>query len=292
MSSAVTSPTRSSFWASPLPFSPIACDPKAFKRDGPVLIAATLAFAAFGFSGIFGHLTGILFLAALLAYVVYTYRTERRQADASAQLHAAECTLAEPVPKPLWIGLVFFVAGVGLVVAGADFLVGGAIELARRFGISEDIIGLTLVAVGTSLPELAASIVAAFRRHTDIAFGNIVGSNLFNILGILGVTAAITPVPVPSGIATFDLWVLLAVTALLIVFAMTRWVLSRLEGLVFVAGYLGYLAFLAFRVGGCLLRSDDFAEVSGHPWLRSPELTLARALQGMPPALASKRIRR
>ncbi len=228
---------------------PIACDPKAFKRDGPALIVATLAFAVVGFSGTVGRLSGILFLTALLVYVAHTYRAEHRQADASAQLHAAESTLAEPGPRPLWLGLLFFVAGTGIVVAGADLLVDGAVELARGFGISETIIGLTLVAVGTSLPELAASSVAAFRRHTDIAFGNIVGSNLFNILGILGVTAVITPLPVPPGVLSFDLWVLLAVTALLIVFAMTRWVLSRLEGLVFMAGYLGYLVFLAIRAG-------------------------------------------
>jgi cation:H+ antiporter len=111
-------------------------------------------------------------------------------------------------------------------------------------GISETVLGLTVVAVGTSLPELTTSVLAAFRRQPDIAFGNIVGSNIYNILGILGVTAIIEPIPVPREILQTDIWIMLAATVMLLFFAISGWRISRIEGGFFLATYGAYLIFV------------------------------------------------
>ena len=230
--------------------TPIACDPRAFRRDGPMLAIATLLCIGFALSGAFGRGIGLLFVAVLLGYTVFTYRAERCEDDASARLHRHEAELGEPTPQSTWLGVLIAVAGVGLLIAGAHFMVTGSVALARQLGVSETIIGLTLVAVGTSLPELSISLVAAVRRQTDLAFGNIIGSNIFNILGILGVAAIVAPIAVPPKIVDYDLWILAATTLLLIVFAMTDWKLSRREGLIFFAGYAGYVALAVLRAFG------------------------------------------
>jgi cation:H+ antiporter len=122
--------------------------------------------------------------------------------------------------------------------------VAGAISLAQGWGISEAVIGLTIVAIGTSMPELVTSIIAARKGQSDIAFGNVIGSNIFNILGILGVTGAVYPIDVPTTIAAFDIWVMVGATVLLTGFAITGWRITRVEGAALVAGYGVYLGYL------------------------------------------------
>src|SRR5690606_33377207 len=138
----------------------------------------------------------LLFLALLAAYLVYGAMRGRSE--------GADLPDTEASPK-LWPALGFVAAGLAALVFGADFLVDGSTSLARGIGVSDAVIGLTIVAVGTSLPELATSVVAAFKRQPEIAIGNVVGSNIFNILGILGLTAAISPVPVAPQMVTFDI---------------------------------------------------------------------------------------
>lgn len=222
--------------------APIATTRQAFTRDGSVLIAATLVLLAVILSGSIGRWTGAGFLGLLAGYLVYTYVTERSIPDPAAQLHAAEAVEVAPRHASLNLSLLLAFGGIAAVVFGADLLVGAAIVLATDFGISEAVIGLTLVAVGTSLPEFATSIIAAFRRHGDVAFGNIVGSNIFNALGIGGATALVAPIAVPAEIIRLDVWVMMATAVLLVVFAVTGWRVSRREGAVFLAAYGGYLA--------------------------------------------------
>jgi cation:H+ antiporter len=175
-----------------------------------VLIGASVLMLAVVLLGAIGRTLGALFLALLAAYTIYTYLTERRTHDAAALMHEAEAEDAMPRRElPLWSGLLLAVGGIAAVVFGAGILVDAAIEIARAAGLSEVVIGLTLVAVGTSLPELATSVMAAIRRHADVAFGNIVGSNIFNVLGIAGLTAVVSPIPVPPEIAAFDIWAML-----------------------------------------------------------------------------------
>ena len=221
---------------------PVATKREAFTRDGAVLAATTIVFVAVvTLAGAVGRGTGIAFLALLAAYLVWTYVTERRAPDAAGVRYAEEAEEVMPRGMPLWAALAFAVGGIAAVVFGADLLVRGAIEIAREVGLSETVIGLTLVAVGTSLPELATSIVAAARRHTDVAFGNVVGSNIFNVLGIAGATAIVAPFDVPAEVLRLDIWVMLATVALLAVFAVTGWRISRREGAVLLLAYVGYL---------------------------------------------------
>jgi cation:H+ antiporter len=225
--------------------APIFIKPVAFRRDAAVMVAAAVALAAFCFMGVLGAAAGLFFVIALLAYVTYTYRCERDTPTASAELHAREATLAEPTPHGLWRSLQFAVAGIALTIGGAHLLVGGAVELATALQIPDTVIGLTIVAVGTSLPELVASIVASLRRQGDIALGNVIGSNIYNILGILGVTAIVQPLTIPSQILQFDIWAMLAATALLVILAFSRQRLSRAAGAAFVILYAAYIAWLA-----------------------------------------------
>ena len=124
---------------------------------------------------------------------------------------------------------------------GANLLVEGATNIARNFGISETVIGLTLVAIGTSLPELATTVMAALRRQADVALGNVIGSNMFNLLGIIGVASLVGNIPVADGILTFDLWIMLATSLFLVPFVYYRWVFGRVTGLVFSALYILYV---------------------------------------------------
>ncbi len=212
-------------------------------RDGVALLASTALLLAVVLAGSIGRLVGVAFLALLAGYTIVAYRGERVHDGVSGPLRAGE-EAARAARKVLpWRALLLVAVGIVALVAGARLLVGGSVAIARTAGVSEAVIGLTLVAIGTSLPELATSVIAAFRKETAIAFGNIVGSSVFNILGILGVTAIVRPLEVPREIAVFDIWVAGAATLALVFFSITGWRLMRREGAFFVAAYAIYLAF-------------------------------------------------
>ena len=156
--------------------------------------------------------------------------------------HEAE----ELTQKPMKTGAALLALAGGLlaVLGGARLLIDGAVELARLAGVSEAVIGLTLVAVGTSLPELATSIVAAYRNHGDVAIGNVLGSNVFNILAILGITAMVVPVPINPELLGFDLWVMLGAALVLLLFLATGWRIGRGVGAVMLLAYGSYVTYL------------------------------------------------
>ena len=225
--------------------APIAVEPKSFRRDAPALLLATLLAIAIAMTGSYSRLAGGVFLAALAAYIYLAYLTERRAPDApETKRHEAEAATLPPGPKSVPLDIVFVAAGLGLLMLGARLLVGGAINVASALGVSETIIGLTVVAVGTSLPELVTSVMAAARGKSALALGNVVGSNIYNILGILGATALFAPIAVPAEIVAFDNWVMLGATIALIVFARTRNLISRIEGAALVVAYLVYIGAL------------------------------------------------
>jgi cation:H+ antiporter len=224
--------------------TPVAVDPKAISRDGAIMVGISLALVALALT--FGELSrpiGVALLLGLIGYVVFAYMAERKGGPA-AEPHIAEGKSHDPVPSPIWQSLLFAFGGLGLLVVGADWLVNGATTLARTLGVSETIIGLTIVAIGTSLPELVASLVAALRGRSDIAFGNIVGSNIYNILGILGVTAIVAPVPIPPDMVMRDWIAMVGAAVLLLVFAFTGRKVTRLEGVALMALYGVYCYFL------------------------------------------------
>jgi cation:H+ antiporter len=225
-------------------FRSIAVNPASLRRDGGALALATLACVAVVLMGAVGRLAGLGLVALLAAYLAYTLITERRRETAAGEMYAAEAGLKTPAQGRLWLSALTAVAGLAITILGARLLVTGAVSLAAAAGISETVIGLTVVAIGTSLPELVTSIIAIRKGESDVAFGNIVGSNIFNILGILGITALVHPLAVPPEIARLDIWVMSAATVALIVFAWTGWRVGRREGAAFLAAYGVYLGVL------------------------------------------------
>jgi cation:H+ antiporter len=230
--------------------TPILVASRALRRDGAVMVAVAAVFAAVALAMPMGRPVGLVFVAALAAYIYLAFRQERTAVpEHGAVYDKAQATQGadpgldpgRPVAAPVWRSLLTAVAGLAVVVGGGYLLVTGAVALARSFGISETVIGLTIVAVGTSMPELVTSVMAALRRETDVAFGNIVGSNIYNILGIGGVTALIAPTPVPVEIARFDNPIMIGVSLVLVALAWTGGVISRREGALLLAGYIAYV---------------------------------------------------
>jgi len=227
---------------------PVVVAKETFKRDGIVLAVSTVMCLGAVLYGQLNPLLGAVFVASLAGYIYFAFRQERQStaaADAAAGMTQAD--FPAPSLAQIALDLLFVVAGLALTIFGARFLVSSAIEIATAFNVSETIIGLTIVAVGTSLPELVTSVMAALRKHSDIAFGNIVGSNIYNVLGILGVTAIIKPIDVPPQIASLDIWVMIAATVLLFITATSRWRIGRVEGGIMLAAYVGYCVWLGMN---------------------------------------------
>ncbi|MEM9441542.1 MAG: calcium/sodium antiporter [Pseudomonadota bacterium] len=221
---------------------PIMANAKDLRRDGPVLIASALVCVVIVMVGEIGRGLGGMLVLGLIAYLGLTALRERRDVHADVdtdqqQPDAAEVKASSSVP----FSLMLTVLGLGGVLLGAHWLVEGAVAIATRFGISQAVIGLTLVAIGTSLPELATAIVASLKRQGALVFGNVIGSNIFNSLGIFGVTAIVRPIEVPFGLAGFDIWVMVGATAALLAVAVTGWRISRREGAALLIAYVTYL---------------------------------------------------
>lgn len=223
---------------------PLTVASEAFKRDGLALLGSTLACLAAVQFGYLERWVGLAFVGLLIGYILFAYHSERAHPDAESQKHEHIAEDARNGPRKIIVSVGMAIAGIAITIVGARLLVNAAITLASSLGVSDTIIGLTIVAVGTSLPELVACLVAAFRGHSDVALGNIVGSNIYNVLGILGITALIHPIPVPEAIARVDIWVLLAATLLLALFLRTGMTLKRWEGGAFVLLYAGYVGWL------------------------------------------------
>ena len=224
---------------------PMAVTPGSLRFNGPVLVGTCLLAILLFLLGEVGRVAGTLFLVLLLGFTGYSYWRGRQGSSDDPLSHLAEeVEAATPrrASMPVYLGLTAL--GLAGIIGGANLLVEGAIELARRFAVTETVIGLTIVAVGTSLPELVTSVIAAFRRHSDVALGNVIGSNIFNILGILGTTALYRPLAVPAEIVALDVWVMLAATLIIVFFAMTKARIERWEGALLLAGYGIYLAYL------------------------------------------------
>ena len=225
--------------------APVAVDPAAFRRDGTVLALVTLLCLGAVLLGDVTRVIGAGFVIALALYLGATLWYEKRASGTpAAEVYAGE---AEAVPGPdLSLRAAIGVAFVGLVVTilGARFLVSGAVSIAQAAGLSETVIGLTIVAIGTSMPELVTSIIAVRKGQGDVALGNVLGSNIFNILGILGITALVQPMIVPAEIIRLDIWVMCAATVLLLLFARSGWTISRREGTLFALAYAVYLGVL------------------------------------------------
>lgn len=206
------------------------------------MIAATFLFIALAFRGRFDWIAGLVLLIALAAMLIHAAR--------AAQQHRRACATEEDEiegadPSLTWAKIaLFLVLGIIGLPLGANLLVTGATSIAEDYGVSDAVIGLTLVAVGTSLPELATTVVAALRRQADVALGNVIGSNMFNLLGIIGVASLVGVIPVRPNFLQVDLWVMLGASLVLIPFVFLKRDITRVWGVALTALYLIYIASL------------------------------------------------
>lgn len=224
--------------------APIVVKPAELKRDSAVMLGGSLALVAIAQFGVIGRVAGAVLAAGLFAYIYFSYRAELRAPDSpSAELHEHESEEIH-VSERAWVGATLLAVGLGMLIVGSRLLIVGATDVARTLGVSEAVIGLTLVAAGTSLPELATSVMAAVRRHSDVAVGNVVGSNIFNILGIIGLTAIVKPISVADQIASLDVWIMLGAAVGLAALLLWRGRVGRFAGAVLLAAYAAYLVVL------------------------------------------------
>ncbi len=230
---------------------PIIERPSSLKRDGVVLMGGSILFAALCAQGVLGLSAGLALLVAFFIFLGVSYWRESHDPEAAAEhIHEVEELGARPKSVPLAILLVL--VGLAGLAWGADILVDGGVQIARAFGVSEEVIGLTLFAFGTSLPELAASVVAALRGHSDVAVGNVVGSNLFNILGVGGAAAVTVPLPVADQILNFDIWAMLITSAFLLPILVLGMRLTRPAAGFFLVLYGAYIWIQAAGVDNVL----------------------------------------
>jgi cation:H+ antiporter len=215
---------------------PIPANKGIIRKDWPVMMLATVLMILFSLNGLIQRWEGIIFLLILIAFNVYTIKTGKSSSNTEKQ--------EAPTMKWYWALSLMVIACIGLVF-GSGWLVDGAKNMALDLGVSERIVSVSIIAFGTSVPELATSIVAAFKRETDIALGNIIGSNIFNILAILGITSIVKPVPVGNALLTFDMPAVSIMSILLFVLLfIKRRALTLPNGLILMASYALYLFLL------------------------------------------------
>lgn len=236
--------------------TPIVIAKQLIRKDAPILLGISLLTFFFAMDGSISKTDGIILLIGLLAYFVFVIRESRKESKAVQNEYAEEyATKQKPTSKNVLINLVFIIIGLGLLVVGSNWLVQSAVQIAQALGVSELVIGLTIVAIGTSLPEVATSVIAALKKESDIAVGNAIGSNIFNLLGVLGLGAFLAPqgISVSNQVLQVDLpvMVFVALVTLPIFYIDNR--ISKLEGGLLLSYYVLYIAYILIKVSGSSL---------------------------------------
>ncbi len=218
--------------------TPLLLAPTVVRRELPFMLAMTFLLGALAIRLEVGRAAGIIFIGLLVAFSYFSIRWARKDAYVPDE--------GDAPPGPLGKNVIISVVGLAGLLGGAQLLVMGAVTIARGLGLSEFIIGVTLVAVGTSLPELATAFIAALKNEADLVVGTIIGSNVFNILGAIGVSAVVKPIPIDPALLRFEFPALVVFTIAMTIFLYAGSKLQRWEGGVLVAGYVGFI-FLLFR---------------------------------------------
>ena len=231
--------------------TPLLVQSQLIRFDVPLMIIVTIITYIFCLDGQISRLEGVFLLSGSIAYTVYSIKKSRQETESVRLEYENEYSYL--LKNTLSKQIIILIAGIASMVIGAELFVSGAVSLARLYGLSELLIGLTIVAAGTSLPELATSAVAAYKGERDIAIGNVVGSNIFNLLFILGVTSIITPIQISTPAIEFDYPFMLIVTFICFPIFYTGFRIRRWEGLLFVSGYVAYIYFLYLQSR----KSDD-----------------------------------
>ncbi len=236
-------------------FNPITCQRSVIMRDIPLMLAISLYLLVLSANSQLGRLEGASLFAGIILYTLYNYRASRQVRGNPADAIGTESTAElEEIGFVASRGKQLVLIGVGItgVVCGAEFVVSSAVKIMHALGVNEKFIGLTIVAFGTSLPELATSVVAAMRKEMDISIGNLVGSNVFNILSVLGAAALVRPIPIPGGFFDSGLWIdylVMMFTSLLPWFAMRKTcTVTRRDGIILLTCYVGYVVFLVWKI--------------------------------------------
>ena len=230
--------------------SPLAVHRQLIRFDVPLMVAVSLLVLLFALDGSVGRWEGLALLAGIVAYTVWVIRQSRKESRAVQAEYEREFGAKDAGPaQRLWLQVLLILAGLGMLVLGAKWLVAGAVAIALWLGLSELVIGLTIVAAGTSLPEVATSVLASIRGERDIAVGNVVGSNLYNILAVLGLAAAVAPdgVAVATAALNFDVPVMIAVSIACLPVFISGGAIDRWEGAIFLLYYALYAAFLVLQ---------------------------------------------
>lgn len=221
---------------------PLRVKAQVIRIDGPILVAVSILLVLLLRDATISRVDGILLSAGVVTYILFNIQA------ASRESHGVQTEFDREIPgrHALYLDVFLLAIGIGGLFLGADLLIRGAVQVARDLRIPQIVVGLTVVAVGTSLPELATSVVAAYRQNGDIAIGNALGSSIFNILGILGITATVQPVSAAS-LQAVELLVMTGVAVLALPFLRSDYILSRTEGGILLISYLSYLAYLFLR---------------------------------------------
>ena len=236
--------------------SPLMVHVAIVRREVPIMLAASLLFTGFALDGRIGALDGAVLVSGIIVYVAWSIRASRRETAAAQAEYAQEYGQVpaggQPLARVVGTNLVLLAAGLAALVIGARWLVDGAVQLARGLGVDDVIIGLTIIAAGTSLPEVATSVIATLRRERDIAIGNAVGSNIFNLLAIIGISSLVTPggLTVAPNILAFDLPFMIAVAVACLPVFFNGYSLVRWEGGLFFASYVAYVTLLVLAATG------------------------------------------
>lgn len=235
--------------------TPLVVAVRLVRFDVPVMIVVSIIVLGMGLDGEIGRIDGLLLLSGLVYYTLRLFRSSQAEEGA-----AGADTDQEAGNEKVRLGPQIALVAMGLVllVAGSSWFVGAAVDLARVFGVDELVIGLTIVAAGTSLPELTTSILASIRGERDIAVGNVIGSNIFNLLGVLGVAGILAPqgVPMSLGVMTFDIPFMIAVALATLPIFFAKQLLGRWEGAVFVLAYVGYVTWLVVDATNHSMRDE------------------------------------
>lgn len=223
---------------------PLTASAQVIRREVPIMIGVSLLLVGVIWDGVIGRIDGALLVSGL---IVYTWMTVRAARAAKAALAEQEYDEDFHVGAPgAGRSVALVLLGLAVLIGGSHLFVTGAVDIARYWGVSDVVIGLTVVAVGTSLPELATSLVAALRKHSDVAIGNVVGSNIFNVLGILGLVALVRPIDA-TGLSRIDLAMMVATAVALLPVARSGGRVNRVEGAILLAAYVAYTAWLVAR---------------------------------------------
>ena len=230
-------------------FNPIKSDPSVVKRDIPIMLAISLYLLLLSYNSNLGRIEGTTLFAGVILYTFFNYSLAKKEIAGAADIESELEDIGFIASRPKQILLI--VIGIAGVVGGAQIVVNNAVQIMTILGVSEKFIGLTIVAFGTSLPELATSVVAAMRGEMDISIGNLVGSNVFNIMSVLGVASMVRPIPIPGGFIASGLWIdyLVMIFTSFLPWLMMRkdFTVNRRNGVVLLACYAGYLVYLIVK---------------------------------------------